>query len=178
MTIRTPITPQQNLIIKTVKKCGHESMTPDPITASARTHRRSEPREISPLQNNLLDGNINRDYHKSTFFRATSPYMVRAVAPLKLPPSFSPSILILFPLRSRYYEKITPFLSIECEKQHPPCQYTIPSTTNYTLYIGQPLPDLPQNQTPPGPAPAWCLNPTNCPNPPTQSCTSGTCNTP
>lgn len=60
----------------------------------------------------------------------------------------------------------------------PPCQDTIPSTTNYTLYIGQPLPDLPQNQTPPGPAPAWCLNPTNCPNPPTQSCTSGTCSNP
>ena len=44
--------------------------------------------------------------------------MVRAVAPLKSPPSFSPSILILFPLRSTYYEKITPFLSIGCEKQH------------------------------------------------------------
>ena len=45
------------------------------------------------------------------------PYMYRAVAPLKPPPSFSQSILILFPLRSTYYEKITPFLSIECEKQ-------------------------------------------------------------
>jgi hypothetical protein len=35
---------------------------------------------------------------------------------IKLPPSFGPSILILFPFRSIYYEKISPFLSIECEK--------------------------------------------------------------
>jgi len=34
----------------------------------------------------------------------------------ELPPSFGPSILILFRFRSIYYEKISPFLSIECEK--------------------------------------------------------------
>ncbi|MGP8281725.1 MAG: hypothetical protein ACLQT6_03320, partial [Desulfomonilaceae bacterium] len=76
----------------------------------------SRPRKISPLRNNLLDGNKNGDYHQNTFFRAKSPYMVRAVAPLKPPPSFCPSILILFPFRSIYYEKISPFLFIECEK--------------------------------------------------------------
>jgi hypothetical protein len=31
-------------------------------------------------------------------------------------PYFSPSIQMLFPFRSTYYEKITPFLSIESEK--------------------------------------------------------------
>jgi hypothetical protein len=44
------------------------------------------------------------------------PYMYRAVAPLKPPPSFSPSILVFFPLMSTYYEKITLFLTIESEK--------------------------------------------------------------
>jgi hypothetical protein len=56
--------PQQNLINKTVKKCGHKSMTPDPITVTARTHIRSEARIIPPLKNNLLDGNGHKDYHQ------------------------------------------------------------------------------------------------------------------
>ena len=61
-------------------------MTPDPMTVTARTHLWSGPRKISPLRNNLLDGNNNGDYHQNTFFRATSPYMVRAVAPLSYRP--------------------------------------------------------------------------------------------
>jgi hypothetical protein len=52
----------------------------------------------------------------------------------------------------------------------------IPST-NYKLYIGQPLPDLPQNQNPAQAAPGWCPD-TTCSSPSTQpptECCTGTC---
>ena len=68
------------------------------------------------LSNNLLDINNNEDYHQNTFFLYHEPVHSSDGRSIKLPPSFGPSILILFPFRSIYYEKISPFLSIECEK--------------------------------------------------------------
>ena len=112
--LRAAIASQKHLFIKAIEKGGDKTMTPDPMTFTPRANRRPRPRKIPPPFNNLLDGNAEEDYHGNTLFRASRPVHVSGGRSVKPPPSSSrPSILILFPFRSIYSEKITPFQSIK-----------------------------------------------------------------
>jgi hypothetical protein len=55
-TICTSIPPQQNRSGKTVKKCLHKAMPPDPAPAPGAVGR-PRPGKIFPRLKNLLDGN-------------------------------------------------------------------------------------------------------------------------